>query len=148
MNIYHSSGLNIFNNLLSTDDFFKYLYSNEWNAGCSLRVSNGQLLDELLLGLYRMESQGRTVRHSTYAIAKNNRPRHGCYKLANKEVGGITFFNMLKFAPTEFKTRINNASEVKNLSSACSQTVYSLRTIRLNIWKNSYSSTLGESQRY
>jgi len=47
----------------------------------------GHLLDELLLGLYIHEADGRTIRHTTYAMANNNRLRHGCYKMANKEVG-------------------------------------------------------------
>jgi len=68
------------------DDFFDYLYSDVWKDGCSVRVLEGQLLDELLQGLFRLESGSHVVRHTTYAIARNQRPRTGCYKDANREV--------------------------------------------------------------
>ena len=69
-----------------TGMFFPYLYSNTWEDGISVRILEGQLFDQLLLSLYKLEKEGTIVRHKTYAFARNQRPRTGCYKLADKEV--------------------------------------------------------------
>ncbi|KAH3863716.1 hypothetical protein DPMN_026706 [Dreissena polymorpha] len=84
---------------IAIGEFFTYLYSGAWNHGCSIRVLEGQLLDELLLGLYRLERQGAAVRHTTHAIARNNRLRTGIYKHSvKKEHGSIAETLLLEFA--------------------------------------------------
>lgn len=72
--------------MCDSDAFFPYLLSGDWDKGCSVRVLEGRLLEQLLIGLYRLEKEGYAVRHTTYAFANNRRPRTGCYKLIDKEV--------------------------------------------------------------
>ncbi|XP_045214959.2 uncharacterized protein LOC123565035 [Mercenaria mercenaria] len=84
---------------MSIDAFFQYLFSDEWGTCCSIRVLEGQLLDQLLLGLYRLENKGVAVRHTTYAFARNHRPRTGCYKVTDSEsAGSVEETLLLKFA--------------------------------------------------
>ncbi|KAL4238661.1 hypothetical protein ACF0H5_003368 [Mactra antiquata] len=81
------------------DAFFNYLNSDKWSSGCSIRVLEGQLLDQILLGLYRLERDGVVVRHATQAFARNNRKRTGCYKQATTEfLGSISETLLLEFA--------------------------------------------------
>lgn len=70
---------------LISDAFWDFLYSDKWSYGCSLRILDGQLLDYLITALYVLEQSGIVGQHTTFAFARNQRERRGCYKVSNSE---------------------------------------------------------------
>ncbi|KAL3877505.1 hypothetical protein ACJMK2_035204 [Sinanodonta woodiana] len=63
---------------LSTDQFWDYLYSGEWDGANSIRVLRGELLRLLMHCVVYLQRQEKIVAHTTFAYAKNILPITGC----------------------------------------------------------------------
>ncbi|KAL5019037.1 hypothetical protein ScPMuIL_004759 [Solemya velum] len=68
----------------TNDEFWRFLFSEDWKMGFSLRVFEGQLLDNLLMVLHVLEREGAVNRCRTFAYARNSRKRPGCYKFSTE----------------------------------------------------------------
>ncbi|KAL3877507.1 hypothetical protein ACJMK2_035206 [Sinanodonta woodiana] len=61
------------------NEFWDYLFSEDWSEGSSLRVLKGRLQDQIVLCLAHMKKVGIITHHRTFACAVNLR-RKQCNK--------------------------------------------------------------------
>lgn len=57
--------------VISPDEFFNYLWSDDWDEDTCLRVVGGELLDLLLMSLYELEKNQQLNSHVVYANLNN-----------------------------------------------------------------------------
>ncbi|XP_070186710.1 uncharacterized protein [Littorina saxatilis] len=66
---------------LSTGSFFEFLFSDRWEEGCLLRVLKGQLLDDVLYALTKLEKYHNVISYVTMAYIYNqDRSLQSCIK--------------------------------------------------------------------
>jgi len=78
-------------------------------------------MDNLLTTLHVLVKEGDVVKHKTFAYARNQRERRGCYKLANQKVIIMlikisVIYNMKNQMKALFGITIKVACKMRNIS--------------------------------
>ena len=81
----------LYDTLLVSEDFWDYVFSDEWKDYSSLRVEEGQLLDKLLGQLFILEEKQnlRGFQMSQFDVIKTN--RKGCLVEHETETKGKVY---------------------------------------------------------
>ncbi|XP_021349691.1 uncharacterized protein LOC110447736, partial [Mizuhopecten yessoensis] len=103
---------------LEIGGFWAFLYSDKWRGHCSVRVTEGQLLETMMATLHQLENDGEVIHKNTHAYARNERERRGCYRLANQE-GCDTVQETLLLEFTYYGRRKPRSPNSTSDSSSC-----------------------------
>ncbi|VDI37904.1 Hypothetical predicted protein [Mytilus galloprovincialis] len=125
---YFSDELTTFQDV-TVEEFWDFLYSDKWSHGCSIRILEGQLLDYLITALYVLEKTNIIGHHNTFAFARNQRERRGCYKLSNEEKGCTLIEETLLLEFTYYGRKTEKKSKDKPSSSRETTTDSTFHTI-------------------